>query len=210
MFGWRWDQGGPWDSQGIEGVVRFLNRVWDCVLGPGGAGPEQAEAPEHLLRGLRRKVHQSVRKGTQDMETFSFNTFVANLMEMNNAMLKAKESPVVGTAAWQEAVEALLLMLAPVCPHIAEELWARTGRAYSVHCQAWPSWDEAVAAEEMIALPVQVNGKVRDRIEVPLDADEETVRALALDTDGARRHTAGKEIVKVLVVPGRLVNIVIR
>ena len=208
MFGWRWDQGGPWDSQGIEGVVRFLNRVWDCVLDPGYGGDQQPS--DKAIRDLRRKVHQSIRKGTEDMESFSFNTFIANLMELNNAMLKAKDSPVYGTAAWDEAVEALLRMLAPACPHIAEELWMKTGRPYSIHTQAWPQWDEQVAAEEMLTLVVQVNGKVRDRVEVPVGVDQETARALALQTEGVQRHSEGKEIVKVIVVPGRLVNVVVR
>ena len=208
MFGWRWDQGGPWDSHGIEGVVRFLSRVWDCVLAPG----KNADVPpdEETIRNLRRKVHQAIRKGTEDMETFSFNTYIANLMELNNAMLKAKDSAVYGTEAWQEAVEALLLMLAPACPHIAEELWARTGRPYSIHLQTWPTWDEAVAAEEMITLIVQVNGKVRDRVQVPVDVDKESARSLALETEGAVRHTTGKQIAKVIVVPGRLINIVVK
>ncbi len=207
MFGWRWDQGGPWDSKGIEGVVRFLNRVWDCVLEPGDGGEGQPD--EQAVRNLRRKVHQAIRKGTEDMESFSFNTYIANLMELNNALLKAR-SALYGTPAWEEAVEALLLMLAPACPHIAEELWARTGRPYSIHQQSWPEWDEAVAAEETITLIVQVNGKVRDRVQAPVDVDEETARRLALTSDGAKRHTTGKEIVKVIVVPGRLVNIVVR
>jgi leucyl-tRNA synthetase len=208
MFGWRWDQGGPWDSQGIEGVVRFLNRVWDCVLEPGEA--HDVPPDEKAVRSLRRKVHQAIRKGTEDMEAFSFNTYLANLMELNNAMLKAKETPAYGTEAWDEAVEALLLMLAPACPHIAEELWVRTGRPYSIHLQAWPTWDEAVAAEEMITLVVQVNGRVRDRVEVPVDVDDERARSLALETEGAKRHVFGKQVVKVIVVPGRLVNIVVR
>jgi leucyl-tRNA synthetase len=208
MFGWRWDQGGPWDSQGIEGVVRFLNRVWDCVLEPGKVG--DAPPDERAIRDLRRKVHQAIRKGTEDMETFSFNTYMANLMELNNTMLKAKDTPMYGTEAWEEAVESLLLMLAPPCPHVAEELWARTGRPYSIHRQIWPSWDESVAAEETISLVVQVNGKVRDRVEVPAGVDQETARALALETEGARRHIAGKELIKVIVVPGRLVNIVVK
>jgi leucyl-tRNA synthetase len=208
MFGWRWEQGGPWDSQGIEGVVRFLNRVWDCVLEPGGVS--DVPPNETVVRDLRRKVHQSIRKGTEDMEAFSFNTYVANLMELNNAMLKAKERSVYSTEAWDEAVEALLLMLAPACPHLAEELWMRTGRPYSIHLQAWPTWDETVAAEEMITLVVQVNGKVRDRVEVPVGVDDETARSLALETEGAKRHVSGKQIVKVIVVPSRLVNIVAR
>jgi len=221
MFGWRWDQGGPWDSQGIEGTVRFLNRAWDCVLQPVRSGATSAAADQLLaqgvgktIRALRRQVHQAIRKGTQDMETFSFNTYIANLMELNNAMLKVKETPIhstpEGKAAWDEAIEALLLLLAPACPHIAEELWARTGRPYSIHQQAWPTWDEAIAAEETITLVVQVNGKVRDKIEVPVDVDEATARSLALETEGAKRHTEGKTIVKVVVVPGRLVSIVTR
>jgi leucyl-tRNA synthetase len=148
------------------------------------------------------------------MEGFSFNTYVANLMELNNAMLKAKETPVYGSEAWQEAVEVLLLMLAPACPHVAEELWARLGHrdsgAESIHLQPWPVWDEAVAAEEILTLVVQVNGRVRDRVQVPVGVDEETARKLALETEGAQRHIAGKQVVKVIVVPERLVNIVVK
>jgi leucyl-tRNA synthetase len=118
--------------------------------------------------------------------------------------------PVYGTPAWDEAIEALLLMLAPACPHIAEELWARIGQPYSVHQQAWPVWDQKVAAEERITLVVQINGKVRDRVNVPVDVDEETARSLALASEGIRRHLKGKDVVKVIVVPGRLVNIVAR
>jgi leucyl-tRNA synthetase len=206
MFGWRWDQGGPWDSQGIEGVVRFLNRVWENVLEP---GPRRGTLPgDAQVRALRRRVHQAIRRGTEDMQSFGFNTYIANLMELNNAMLKAKEAGLYHTEAWSEAVEALLLMLAPACPHVAEELWARTGRAYSVHAQAWPRWDEAVAAEETITVPVQINGKVRDRIQVPVGTDQETMRRLALQTEGAQRHLEGKTVAQVVVVPGRLINIV--
>ncbi|MBC7250526.1 MAG: leucine--tRNA ligase [Anaerolineae bacterium] len=208
MFGWRWELGGPWDSQGIEGVARFLERVWNCVLAPGYEGDGQPSEDE--VRALRRKVHQSIRKATEDMESFSFNTYIANLMELNNAMLKAKETPLYGSEAWEEAVETLLLLLAPACPHIAEELWTRTGRPYSVHLQAWPAWDPEVAAEEVITLVVQVNGKVRDRLEVPADITEEQAKELAVNSAGARRHTAGKTIRQVIYVPGRLVNIVAR
>ncbi len=208
MFGWRWDQGGPWDPRGIEGVVRFLNRAWDCVMEPGYEGSEAPD--ERDIRELRRKVHQAIRKGTQDMESFSFNTYLANLMELNNAMLKAKSSALFGTEAWDEAVRSLLLMLAPACPHIAEELWMRTGGHPSIHEHPWPTWDEDVAAEEMVTLVVQVNGKVRDRVELPVDADNQTAQSLAMATEGAMRHTAGKQVMKVIVVPGRLVNIVCR
>ena len=208
MFGWRWDQGGPWDPQGIEGIARFLNRLWDCVVAPGPAGDGSTE--DGSVRALRRRVHQAIRRATGDMESFSFNTSIANLMELTNALTKAKETAAYGTPAWEEAISTLLLLLAPACPHIAEELWLRSGRAYSVHHQTWPSWDETVAAEDLVTMAVQVNGKVRDRIEVPSPVDEEAARSLALATEGAGRHIEGKQIVSVFVVPGRLVNIVVR
>jgi leucyl-tRNA synthetase len=207
MFGWRWDQGGPWDSQGIEGIARFLSRVWDCVLEPGHRGEGAAE--ETSVRALRRRTHQAIRRGTADMEAFSFNTYIANLMELNNALMKAKGSAVYGSEAWDEAIDALLLMLAPACPHVAEELWQRIGRSYSIHSQPWPSYDEATAAEDVVTLIVQVNGKVRDRIEVPAGVSNEDAKALALATEGVQRHLEGKQVKSVIVIPGRLVNVVV-
>jgi leucyl-tRNA synthetase len=142
------------------------------------------------------------------MESFSFNTMIAALMEYTNYLMKAKESPVVKSEAWQEAIESLLLLLAPSCPHITEELWARTGRPYSIHQQAWPQWDETLAAEELFTLVIQVNGRVRDKTEAPVTISEEEVKDLALASPGVQRHTAGKEIKKVIYVPARLVNVV--
>jgi len=208
MFGWRWELGGPWDSQGIEGIPRFLNRVWSCVLRKAEGTKEKAEVAEADIRALRRRVHQSIKKATEDMEALAFNTYIANLMELSNALLRARETSVYGTPAWEEAVEALLLLLAPACPHIAEELWVRTGGPYSIHQQPWPQWDEEIAAEETFTLVVHVNGRVRDRLEVPVDIEEEGAKRLALGSEGAKRHTEGQQIVRVIYVPGRLVNIV--
>ena len=208
MFGWRWEQGGPWDSQGIEGIPRFLDRVWNCVLERAEGGGQKAEPNEAGIRALRRRVHQAIRKATEDMEAFSFNTYIANLMELSNAMIRAKATSVCGTPAWEEAVETLLLLLAPPCPHFAEELWARIGGDYSVHQQSWPQWDEKVAAEETLTLVVQVNGRVRDRLEVPVTIEEEEAKELALAAGGAQRYIEGKRIARVIYVPGRLVNIV--
>jgi leucyl-tRNA synthetase len=142
------------------------------------------------------------------MESFSFNTMIAALMEYDNYLIKAKATSVVKSEAWQEAIESLLLLLAPSCPHIAEELWARTGRPYSIHQQAWPQWDEALAAEEVFTLVIQVNGKVRDKTEAPVTISEEEAKKLALASAGVKRHTEGKEVTKVIYVPGRLVNVV--
>ncbi len=208
MFGWRWEQGGPWDPQGIEGVVRWLNRVWNCVLDETAASGQRPAASADEVRALRRKTHQTIRAVTQDMEDFAFNTIIARLMELTNTLMKAKETAIYGADAWEEAIESLLLMLAPCCPHVAEELWAHTGRPYSVHQQSWPTWSEELAAEEVITLVVQINGKLRDRLEVRVDISEEEAEELALASDGVQRHLKGLEVRKVIYVPGRLVNIV--
>ena len=207
MFGWRWEQGGPWDPHGIEGVVRWLQRVWNLVSE--SASQRVGEATAKEVADLRRWTHKTIKRVTDDMEAFAFNTIIAGLMEFTNVLIKAKETPVYGTEPWEEAVETLLLLLAPCCPHIAEELWARTGRPYSVHQQLWPQFDADLAAEEMITLVVQINGKLRARLEAPADITEEAAREAALSDGNIQRHIAGREVRKVIYVPGRLVNVVV-
>ncbi|TET50495.1 MAG: hypothetical protein E3J64_08145 [Anaerolineales bacterium] len=206
MFGWRWEQGGPWDPHGIEGVSRWLQRAWNVVVEPAEA---KGEVSDQEVADLRRWTHKTIRRVTNDLETFSFNTIIAGLMEFTNALQKAKATPVYGTEAWDEAIETLLLLLAPACPHIAEELWARSGREYSIHQQSWPECDPGLAAEEVVTLIVQINGKVRGRIEVPAGIDEETAKETALADENVRRHLEGREIRRLVYVPGRLVNIVL-
>jgi leucyl-tRNA synthetase len=213
MFGFRWEQGGPWSSTGVLGIQRFLERAWSVAIEEPVSSPEDREASpadEEQVRALRRKQHQTIRKVTQDMEKFSFNTMIAALMEYTNYLVKAKETPVVHTEAWDEAVQTLLLLMAPSFPHISEELWARAGGPYSIHQQAWPIWDEDLAAEETITIVVQINGKVRDRFEADVDISEEEAKERALATPGAQKHMDGKQPHKVVYVPGRLVNIVVR
>ncbi len=209
MFLGRWDQGGPWSNKGIEGVRRWLFRVWDLVLQPAEVSDENRAEHGMSERDLRRWTHRTIKRVSDDLETFSFNTAIAALMEFTNALAKAKETPVVHMPAWDEAITTLLLIMAPFTPHIAEELWVRSGRPYSIHQQRWPAYDEAATAEEMITLVVQVNGKVRDRIQVPADVTEEQAREAALASEGARRHLNGKTPKKIVYVPGRLVNIVV-
>ncbi len=209
MFIGPWELGGPWNSQGIDGVWRFLNRVWNLISEEPGPPPEGEPDPE-AVRRLRRMTHQTIRKVTEDFEGFQFNTAIAALMALNNELMRAKGTPLYRTEAWNEAVESLLLMLAPMAPHITEELWARLSKPYSIHQQRWPTWDEEIAREETFTLVVQVNGKVRDRIEVPVDISEEEAKAAALASEKARRHMNGKQPVKVVYVPGRLVNIVVK
>jgi leucyl-tRNA synthetase len=205
MFFARWEMGAPWNSSGIEGTIRWLRRVWTVFTEPAPGGNPSPET----LRTLRRKVHQTLRKVTHDFETFEFNTIVSALMELLNDMYKAREQNVGQSREWSEALRIYVHMLAPISPHIAEELWERLGKAHSIHNQPWPQVDEAAAAEDEITLVVQVNGKVRDRILVPVGIDNEAAQAAALASPAVQTALGGKQIRKVIVVPGKLVNLVI-
>jgi leucyl-tRNA synthetase len=207
MFIGPWEQGGEWDDSGLAGVSRWLNRVWNLVLSPAKTA-SLPEAP--ATRELRRLTHKTIRRVTEDIEKFRFNTMVAALMEYTNGLTRAKEAGPVDDGAWREAIDSLLLLMAPSAPHLAEELWERTSHAYSIHTQSWPGWDEELAREEEITLVVQVNGKLRDRLQVPVDVTEERARELALASTRVRAHTDGRQLVRIIYVPGRLVNVVVR
>jgi leucyl-tRNA synthetase len=207
MFFARWDMGGPWNSQGIEGTVRWIRRVWTLFT---DKVPSGSQTPTNkTLRSLRRKVHQTLKSVTRDFEQFEFNTIISSLMELMNEMYKAREAGAAGSAEWEEAKDIYLRMMAPVTPHIAEELWTEhLGKPYSIHQQAWPQVDEEAAKEDNIEIPVQVNGKLRDKVIVPAEASEEDIRSAALATDGAQKYMGGKAPKKVIVVSKKLVNIV--
>ena len=207
MFFARWEMGAPWDSQGIEGAVRWVKRVWTLITDI--ETDKQVEATDEVKRNLRRKVHQTLKRITRDFENFEFNTIISSLMELMNEMYKAREAGAVGSDEWKEALEIYLKMMAPVTPHIAEELWAYLGKPYSVHTQQWPAVDEAATKEDSIELPVQVNGKVRDRITVPAEATEDEIKSAALASELVQKFLEGKEPKKVIVAKGRLVSVVI-
>jgi leucyl-tRNA synthetase len=208
MFFARWQMGAPWDPQGIEGTSRWLRRTWTLFTDP--VRPAAQPASAEVLRTLRRKVHQTLQRVTRDYEQFEFNTIISSLMELLNEMQKAREAGAAGTSEWDEAAEIYLKMLAPVCPHIAEELWTvQLGKPYSIHQQSWPSADEAAAREDVIEIPVQVNGKVRDRITVPAGASEDEIRSAALRSEIVQKYMEGKEPRKVIVAQGRLVSVVV-
>ncbi len=208
MFIGPWDQGGPWSDVGINGIARWLNRVW--ALAERDPAPLD-ESPTHpqVVRETVRLLHQTIRKCHNDLERFKFNTAIAGLMELSNHLSKAWAEASVDAATWRESVEKFLLLLAPIAPHIAEELWERTGHAYSIHQQSFPQWDEEMAAEETVVLVVQVNGKVRDRIEVPVDIDQTAAEELALASPRVQPYTDGKTINRAIYVPGKLVNVVV-
>jgi leucyl-tRNA synthetase len=206
MFFARWEMGAPWDSQGIEGTARWIRRAWALFTDQ----PQPGSASDETKRHLRRRVHQTLRNVTHDFENFEFNTIISGLMELMNEMYKAREAGVAGTPEWEEAVEIYLKMLAPVAPHIAEELWtSQLGKPYSIHQQRWPEVDEKAAWEDSIEIPVQVNGKVRDRVVVPAGASEEEIKASALASEQVQKYLEGREPRKVIVANKRLVNVVV-
>jgi leucyl-tRNA synthetase len=205
MFFARWEMGAPWDSHGIEGSARWVRRVWTLFTDQTPPGAASVE----VKKNLRRKVHQTLRRVTRNFEQFEFNTIVSSLMELLNEMYKMREAGAVGSDEWKEAQEIYLKMMAPVTPHIAEELWSQFGKPYSIHQQSWPQVDEAAAKEDVIELPVQINGKVRDRITVPAEASEEVVKAAALGSETVQKFLEGKQPRKVIVVKGKLVSVVV-
>jgi leucyl-tRNA synthetase len=200
MFIGPWNQGGPWDGRGIEGVARFLRRAYSLVAGSDSSGT--ADPAE-----LDRRTARLVKKVTEDLLLFRFNTALAALMEHTNYLLAVKGE--VGESEWAEALRTFVLVLAPFAPHHAEEMWALMGQPYSVHEGAWPEWDESLIVTEEITLVVQVNGKLRDRIEAPAEVSEEMAKELALSSEKVRPYIEGREIRKSVYVPGRLVNFVV-
>jgi len=206
MFMRPWEEGGPWSSRDIEGVARFLRRVWDLVTGPSPLSP--ATASEEQALELRRWTHRTIRKVTEDFERFGFNTALAALMEFTNHLYRVRDA-LAGSPPWEEALRSLVLMLAPVAPHLAEELWERLGGSYSVHTQPWPRYDPELAKAPEVTLVVQVDGRVRDRLVVPADLPEEEARALALASPRVQQHLDGRVVKDVVYVPGKVLNIVL-
>jgi leucyl-tRNA synthetase len=199
-----------WEEDGIIGAKRFLQRFWRLALAitpsPPRSGGSGDSSPT-VNTQLRRTIHRTIRRVTADVEAFKFNTAIAALMECLNEMSAHHHAHGV-TPALAEATRTFVLLLAPFAPHIAEELWARLGGPCSVHQQAWPVWDEALAAEETVTLVVQVDGRVRDRLTVPADIEEAEARERALNCDGVHRQLDARRVARVIYVPGRLVNIV--
>lgn len=206
MFVGPWDQGGPYNPTGMAGIVRWLTRLWSVALEPPELVPA-ADAEE--TQALRRLTHKTIQWVTADIEAFRFNTMISRLMELTNALQKVREGGRADREAWDEAIQSALLMLAPLAPHMAEELWERRGGPYSVHLQRWPEADPDLARDEEVELAIQLNGKVRDRLMVRADAVEDEVREAALSLEKVSAALGGSEPRRVIYVPGRLLNIVL-
>ena len=208
MFLGPWDQGGDWSDSGINGIKRWLNRIWDLAQRDysvlGGSVSDSAE------RDLSRIANATSQRVIADMNVFKFNTSIAALMEFTTALMRAHDNGNVSVESWRSGVERLLLHAAPLAPHIAEELWQRTGHIGSIHMEMNPSYDESVITADVITLAVQVQGKLRDQLEVPADIDQESAIQAAKMATNVVRHLEGMQIIKEIYVPGRLVNIVVK
>ena len=194
MFMGPWVDGADWDAAGIDGTWRFLNAVWRLCLSKPAPGPADPD--------LEREVHRTIRKVTDDLAAFHFNTAVAALMKLEHRLRHA-----VGPTR-DEGITRLLLLLAPMAPFIAEELWERRGGAHSIHQQPWPAYDPELAKADEVTLVLQVDGKVRDRLTVAAGLGESEARAAAFASDKVQKAIAGRRVVKTIVVPDRLISIV--
>ena len=205
MFMGPLEQSKPWQMSGVEGVARFLARVWRTIadenadepaLNPAVGDVEPTEEQDRLL-------HQTIKAVTTDADRLSFNTCISRMMEFTNAFSSMETRP-------RTTCERFTLLLAPFAPHLAEELWSLLGHAESLAYEPWPTWDEAKLVESSVEVPVQINGKVRGRVRVPADADRDAMTAAARADEAVQSHLEGKTVVKAIAVPGRMVNFVVK
>jgi leucyl-tRNA synthetase len=224
MFMGPWDQGGPWSPTGIGGVHRFLNRIWTLLLDAHGHEPGDPDAGslpagEHeadARAALRSAAHRTLRDVSADYEAFHFNTMIAKLMELANALFRYRGTVVAGSPEWDETVRLLLLMLAPAAPHITEELWSRRltemGRPWSsIHAESWPEVDPGAVVESTREVPVQVNGKLRDKVVVPANATQAEIEAAVLARPKIQAALASRTPDRIVFAGGgKLVNLVVR
>jgi leucyl-tRNA synthetase len=205
MFIGPWELGGEWNDRGIVGISRWLNRVWSLVMTDYRARVVDLAAEKELLR----LTHKTIKEVTADLERFHFNTMLSSLMEFSNYLSRIKDSGIVSESLWTDAAGYFIRLLAPAAPHLAEELWSRTGHPYSVHNQAWPEYSEELAKEEEITLVIQVNGKLRDKVLVPAFISEAKAKELALGRERVKAYITGRSLTRVIYVPRRVVNIVV-
>ncbi len=213
MFAAPPEQSLEWSDSGVEGASRFLKRLWKQVYQHVAAGPAAALNVAELnaaQKAVRHSVHTTLAKVSDDVgRRYTFNTAIAANMELLNTLARFADDSDQGRAVMQEALDAVVLMLSPIVPHITHELWQQLGHGQAVVDCAWPLVDEAALVQASIALVVQVNGKVRGRINVSPDASREIIEAAVMDEENVQKHIADKTVRKIIVVPGKLVNVVV-
>ena len=213
MFIAPYDMDAPWDPRGVPGTYRFLNRAWNLVqefVDKNNNPSNSPEMDEKITQELLRLTHSTIKKVTRDIEDEKFNTAVASMMEMVNGLYKIKESHGIDTSdEWRFALESLIQILAPFAPHITEELWREMGHDDTVHVGHWPKWDEKYLKSDTMTIIVQVNGKLRAKLELPSDMDKQGIEEAALADENVQKFTNNKPPKKMVYVPGKLVNIVV-
>jgi leucyl-tRNA synthetase len=211
MFIAPWERGGDWNDSGISGIYRWLNRIWNLVLeGYSANSTVTSEERQKADRDLTRLTHKTIQIVTEDIEKIRFNTMISSLMEFTNYLDDVRSKGAVNQSVWQKAIETLMLLIAPSAPHLAEELWSLTKHTYSIHNQKWPVFDPTLLEVEQVTLVIQVNGKLRDRFDVPVSISEEEAKKLAFESPKVKPHVEGKQVVNTIYVPGKLVNLVVR
>jgi leucyl-tRNA synthetase len=202
-----------WSDDGVQGASRFLKRFWSAVQGHAAEGDAltvNADALNDGQRDLRRKTHHTIAKVSDDIgRRYTFNTAIAATMELLNAVSDFEVNTGEDRAVVREALEAVVLVLSPIVPHICHELWHVLGHASAPVNESWPTFDASALEQDMVEIIVQVNGKLRGRISVATDADRDSISAMALADKNVQRFVADKEVRKTIVVPGRLVNVVV-
>jgi leucyl-tRNA synthetase len=208
MFIGPFDAGGSFKADNLEGIWRFLNRVWSLINDAWLENTSDEETDE--TRAIERLRNKTIKRVSEDLSNFRFNTALAALMECNNVLIKQQNEPVARTTTYRRALATMMQLLAPMAPHITDELWHLTGHTSSIHTTDWPTYDEALTKDETFILVVQVNGKVRERIETAADISEGEVRKIVLTNPRVLSFIGDATVQKVIYIPGRLANVVVR
>lgn len=202
-----WNQSANWSIEGMGGSFRFLQRVWALVQEYKEHANDKTESNPQLMA----IAHRTIKKVSQDLESLNFNTAIAAMMEAVNDLYKAKDADnFEGGKEWRSTLESLLQLLAPFAPHITEELWQQLGHDTSIHISGWPKYDEKYLVRDTVVVAIQVNGKLRGEVTLPINADEAATIEAAKAEDKVKAHTDGKTIVKTIYVPGKIVNLVVK
>jgi leucyl-tRNA synthetase len=212
MFAAPPEQSLEWQDSAVEGAHRFIKRLWKQVhqhCATGQTPSLDTASLTNAQKALRRKLHQTIEKVSDDIgRRYTFNTAIAAIMELLNALAKSPAAKDNDRALLQEAYEAVIVMLAPITPHVCESLWETLGKTSNLLDESWPTADASALVEDTKELVLQVNGKLRGKISVPADTPKDSIEAQALENPGVKKFTEGKTIRKIIVVPGKLVNIV--
>jgi len=208
MFLGPWDQGGEWSDSGLTGVVRWMNRLYEIVLRDAKMLEKNIPNKESE-QSLNRTLHQTIKRVSEDLEKFKFNTAIAALMEFSNALNNHWNNHQIGVESWSTSIKDLVVMLAPFAPHLAEELWEKTANKYSVHSQRFPEWDPELVKEDTFNLVIQINGKVRDKVLADATIDENQAKEIALSRDNVSKYIDGKSIRRSIYIQKKLINIVV-